>query len=315
MILTSAPATLMLMGEHAVLRNYPCLVAAANLRLKVKLKARVDQNIHLTSSLGSLTTSLTNLEMTAPFTFVLSVIKQFQHKLKHGFELEITSDFGSAIGLGSSAATLIATTAALFHYSHNQAGTQTEIFNLAKKSLLEVQGLGSGADLAAALLGGIVYYQMKPLHIEKLPEHIELSLIYSGSKMATVDVVKKVNQACDEAPELYQKHFQEISTAVELGKTALLNNDIPALADAFIVNQNIMEAMQLSNTNIDEIIKRLNEDAGILAAKISGSGLGDCVIGLGKLFDHKFPGNDFEQRQGIKSIPIELSSLGLIYHD
>ncbi len=312
MIHTSAPATLMLMGEHAVLRNYPCLVGAASPRLHVYITQRDDDIICIKSNLGEHACTLKTIEIKPPFTFILSLIKQFQKKLNHGFNLEVVSEFDSNLGLGSSAATLMATAAALIKLSgHNPFENPKALFKIAKKSLIEIQGQGSGADLAAALMGGIVYYKIKPLTLEKLPCEIPLIAIYSGSKMPTIEVIKIINAHDAE----YQEHFKNIGKAVALAKTALLDNDMSRLSDALIVNQNLMEQMHLANANIAHIIKRLNLDSGILAAKISGSGLGDCVIGLGQLNNTYFPESEFEQNQGIKSLPLTLSSLGLIEHE
>ena len=63
-------------------------------------------------------------------------------------------------------------------------------------------------------------------------------------------------------------------------------------------NQTYMRKMGVSTEKLDEIVKTLQQQPGILGAKISGSGLGDCVLGLGE--------SDLEQ------IPVEMSVEGLI---
>ena len=42
-----------------------------------------------------------------------------------------------------------------------------------------------------------------------------------------------------------------------------------------------MEKLGLNTPEIDEIIRLMKSDPNINGVKISGSGLGDCVIGLG----------------------------------
>lgn len=311
---TSAPATLMLMGEHAVLRNYPCLVAATNLRLHAHLSPREDKQIHIKSALGEHHCDINNIEITAPFTFALSVIKQFKNKLTQGFDLSITSEFSATQGLGSSAATLVAITRALEKFTELSKEHNTT-FDTAKKSLHEIQGQGSGADLSAALLGGIIYYQIEPLLLEKLPCELPIIAIYSGNKKPTREMINFINDRENSQKDLYQNYFKEINQAVIIGKTALIHHDINQFAQALTQNQIIMDKMGLSNDNIRHIIQRLNQDPGILAAKISGSGLGDCVIGLGQLNQQKFPQDDFEQQQDIKQINLNLSPLGLMEHD
>jgi mevalonate kinase len=49
------------------------------------------------------------------------------------------------------------------------------------------------------------------------------------------------------------------------------------------VQQQIMEKMGLSSPELDEIVRQMENDSGVQGIKISGSGKGDCVIGLGRL--------------------------------
>jgi len=49
------------------------------------------------------------------------------------------------------------------------------------------------------------------------------------------------------------------------------------------INQGLMDALGVSNRVLWEIVQRLQEEPGILGAKISGSGLGDCVVALGEI--------------------------------
>jgi len=44
-----------------------------------------------------------------------------------------------------------------------------------------------------------------------------------------------------------------------------------------------MDALGVNDATLSEMIWRLRAQPTILGAKISGSGLGDCVLGLGEL--------------------------------
>ena len=48
------------------------------------------------------------------------------------------------------------------------------------------------------------------------------------------------------------------------------------------LHQGLQDALGVSNLILSNIIFKLREMRGIKGAKISGSGLGDCVIALGK---------------------------------
>ena len=48
------------------------------------------------------------------------------------------------------------------------------------------------------------------------------------------------------------------------------------------INQGLMDSLGVNNSRLAELVYELREDPNIQGSKISGSGLGDCVVGLGK---------------------------------
>ena len=58
--------------------------------------------------------------------------------------------------------------------------------------------------------------------------------------------------------------------------------DWQKLGEVFNIQQGLMEALNVSNAQLQTLINDLRSDKSILGAKISGSGLGDCVVGLGR---------------------------------
>ncbi len=280
MIHTSAPATLMLMGEHAVLHGEPALVAAASSRLHVYLNPRSDRQISIQSALGQLQTDLDHLSIAAPFQFILTVIQNAQ--CQQGFDLTVQSEFGATFGLGSSAAVLVATALAL----RPKASTK-EIFDLCYQSLIQVQGRGSGADLIAAILGGIVFYRQIPFQAEKIwPQAcflpLPMTLLYCGYKTPTPEVIARVEAARQSQPAHFETLFHAIGEQVQRGKQSLLQGDLAAFGQCLQANQSLMEELGVADSTLLEMIRRLEATPGIMAAKISGSGLGDCVFGLGE---------------------------------
>jgi mevalonate kinase len=294
MIHSSAPATLMLMGEHAVLHGKHALVAAASPRLHVYFRPRLDRNITIHSALGQFEGNLDQLEVTAPFQFILSLIRQAQ--CPQGFDLEIKSEFSATVGLGSSAAVLVATAAALLEW-HPQPQS---LFELCYTSLLEVQGQGSGADLMAAILGGIVLYRREPFLATKiwpnaLSQYLPICLIYSGYKKPTAEVIQIVECLRQADPAHYAMLFSAIDICVEYAANALLSGNIVGFTTTLKMNQKVMQMMGVSDPNLEQIVQNLEARPDILAAKISGSGLGDCVLAVGSAqFEADFPWTPLE---------------------
>ena len=109
----SAPGSLMLIGEHAVLHGHTALVCAVNRRIEVLLKERADSEIRIASNLGQCKTTLARLELPRSFRFIAAAIRLFRSRLTTGFSLEVRTGFSHTVGLGSSAAVTVATIAAL----------------------------------------------------------------------------------------------------------------------------------------------------------------------------------------------------------
>ena len=147
MIQVSAPGSLMLMGEHAVLHGRRALVCAVNRRLRVRVQPRKDDQVRLHSHLGRLELALDHVRPIPPFQFVLAAIRRYRGRLTGGLDLRIESEFSSTVGLGSSAAVTVATCAALERLTGGRPG-RPALLRTAREVVREVQGLGSGADVA-----------------------------------------------------------------------------------------------------------------------------------------------------------------------
>ena len=90
----SAPGSLMLLGEYAVLHRQHALVCAIDKRMHVTLTPRHDSNIIIESALGHYETTLMNLHPVQPFQFVLTALHSMRKYLRQGFHLHIACPYG-----------------------------------------------------------------------------------------------------------------------------------------------------------------------------------------------------------------------------
>jgi mevalonate kinase len=302
----------MLLGEHAVLHGRRALVCAIDQRITVELFQTLEKTVRIFSDLGTYESPIDQIEDHPDFRFVLDAVKQYAPE--QGIELKITSDFSSDIGFGSSAAVTVATHAALMNFPRSRtsatddcrAGAKTpplnkmDLFQRSLATIHRVQGRGSGADIAASVFGGVVAYRADPLEIYIVEQasrllsaagrsaaggkragrsfcsDFPLTAVYSGSKMKTADVIKIVEIQRKSDPEKYDRIFDEMDASA--GEVI---SDFSTLGKKLIENQFLMEEMGLCNAALSEIISIFQ--ALEIPAKISGSGLGDCAIGLGKV--------------------------------
>ncbi len=275
----------MLLGEHAVLHGRRALVCAIDKRITVSLSKTPEPILRIVSDLGAYDAPLDDLNDHPDFRFVLDAVKQYPQE--NGIELKIDSEFSSDIGFGSSAAVTVATHAALM----GAIDDRMELFKRSLATIHRVQGRGSGADVAASVFGGVVAYRADPLEIHPMAESFSLTAVYSGSKMKTVDVIRHLEERRALNPEYFEKIFDRmdasVGEAVEIfggmaaSPSAGTGAGAPPLhefGDLLILNQKLMEEMGLCNAALAEIIGIFQTLE--VPAKISGSGLGDCAIGL-----------------------------------
>ncbi len=308
-IKTSAPGSTMLLGEYAVLHEGWALVCAVDQRVSVELIPRADDQIEIISSLGTHKTTVKQLELVPPFQFVIAVLKKFQKQLKNGCTLNIQSEFSEKIGLASSAAVTVATLYAMMKWL-KFSDAPMQLIRDARSIIQQVQGNGSGADVAACVLGGAVAYHKQPLAAEKLSCPFIFNLIYSGHKTPTSIAVNQVETYFASYPVLYKQLLRAIDACAQQGIAALKSKNQEALGQVMTIQQGLMQALGVNTPILQGIVDELISMPTILGAKISGSGFGDSIISLGTLNE------DYISRfapQGAKQIPMKIATEGVRY--
>jgi mevalonate kinase len=279
-ITTSAPGNLMLLGEHAVLHGHRALVCAINRRITVHLFPLEEDTVRIASELGSYESPLQNLMDHSALRFVIQAIRQHADQLPSGFELKIDSEFSADIGFGSSAAVTVAVHAAMLCWLLGEPPANALLFDQALQTVHAVQGRGSGADLAASVFGGVVGYTAAPTFYP-LAISLPLTAVYCGYKTPTPEVILKVEQLRADNPQKYERIFAEMDAGAANAVECLQNHDLPGFGNILNHNQKLMDEMDVNTPELQEIVEALQAAPDVFGAKISGSGLGDCAVGIG----------------------------------
>lgn len=281
-IIVSAPGSLMLIGEHAVLHGRRALVAALNRRMRVQLRPRADRHICIQSALGKRVVALDRLAIQQPFTFITAALLQQRRQLPGGLDIEIQAEFSHDIGFGSSAAVTVALLRALAELC-GSARDDKKILADAIAVIRQVQGRGSGADAAASLLGGVVCYRAAPLEFKPLAVAPPLVAVYCGYKTPTAEVIALVEQRRRRQPQLFGKIFDLMDDCVARALPLVRRKKWRALGELMNLHHGLQTALGVNTTELEDICQRLRRAPGSWGgAKISGSGLGDCAIALGR---------------------------------
>jgi phosphomevalonate kinase len=205
-----------------------------------------------------------------------------------------TDDFqqgNQKIGLGSSAATAVATVGALFESAGvSVEENRTKLFNIADAAHRAAQGgIGSGADVAAAVHGGFIRVERQPTGaplVEPLapPSGLHLVVFWTGQAVSTANMIQGVQkfarrdpaayrQMIDNLREIAERFVSELRAGSATGAVAAAGRygrrlavlgaaaSVPIVTDAF--------------TRASELAKELG---GI--AKPSGAGGGDIGVAM-----------------------------------
>jgi mevalonate kinase len=283
----SAPGKLMLFGEHAVIYDRPCIVTAVDQRMRVSAELTGRKFIRIeapdvgvkgyTEKIGSAAKS--GLPRGARFTG--TAVRNFfdRYKIGSGVMIRTKSEFSSEFGFGSSSAV----TAAVLKACSELFGIEIsnkELFELSYKTVLDVQGLGSGFDLAAAIWGGTIYFKSGGVEIAPLNvNHLPLTVGYTGIKADTPTLVRHVADFYARDENLAGRIFDAMSEIVERARVSLSELDLENLGYLMNINQGLLDSLGVNNLELSKLIYGARQ-AGALGAKLSGAGGGDCMIAL-----------------------------------
>lgn len=300
--ISAAPANTMILGEHAVVYGQPALVSALDYWLTIQWTRRDDRKLIIRSALAEHATTLDEVADHPKLRFVLAPLRHYAQQLP-GLELTITSTIPPTLGLGSSAAAMAATLVGIKPLLDTPP-TTLSLFTLGRELIREIQGRGSGADLAASLYGESVLLEPELPTITPIPFNEPLTLIYSGYKTPTAEVLKKVKDVWAPLEDLRDELYQLMGNTVRRAIVALADEDIthPLFNRLFNTYHGLMDALGVCDLTLAKIVYQVRELGH--AAKISGSGLGDCVLALGEV-----------ELPGYTCLPAPISELGAWYDE
>lgn len=282
----SAPGSVMLFGEHAVLNGKPAIVASIDKRITVEVSDNQNQMLVIESALGQYSTSLDKIELADPFKYVLAVCQHFKAELKTGITLNIESEFSHEQGLGSSAAVTVASVGGLINHLEGVDGLdRRRVFAVARECILAVQGRGSGMDVLASTFGSVLVSDTARYMPRRLVYPWAFSLAYSGKKVPTMTVLQTVKEKFKDNEAAYLAEIERIDEATQMAITAAKDNDDRLLNKACELHQEAMTALGLNDASLQNLIEKYQAEKGVVACKISGSGLGDSIIFFGHFDD------------------------------
>lgn len=202
----AAPGKLVVTGAYAVLDGAPAIVFAVD-RLAIADTARVAEHPtrEVRAALGT---------HGAPWC-----------------DASALADGETKLGLGSSAAVLVATLGALALDRGEDVeswAVRTAIFDVARQAHARAQGGGSGVDVAASIWGGaLAYVRGLPPRPVRLPDGLVWEAFFSGASARTSELRARVASA---APGPRARTLARLAEAARAAERALALGAAPFVA-------------------------------------------------------------------------------------
>ncbi|MGC9445376.1 MAG: mevalonate kinase [Candidatus Methanospirareceae archaeon] len=341
----SAPAKVILFGEHFVVYGKRALATAIDRRLTVEVTAREKSGYHIT--IENIPTFGLELDLEArkgaeqtirPYkdfssaaqalSYVTGAIEYLEKRYgigDEGVNVAITSGIPLSAGLGSSAATCVATVAALTEYF----GVRSDLERIrtdAHAVELLVQGAASPTDTAIATHGGYVLVEQGTVQHLQLPALKLLvgcvsSIPLSMDTAKAVDLSLKTKALVAEVrarKELFPSIFEAICNAAdELTMEAIRAieaDDTVKLGTLLTINHGLLDAIGVVPRRLSNLVK-VAQSLGALGAKVTGAGSSDELGGIGSVV--VLPGrNEAKIRaamelEGALALPVRTGGEGL----
>lgn len=292
-VIASAPAKIILLGEHFVVYGEPAIVMAIDKRAYARVEKRSDNRLHVRSTDLNLEVFFENgsfrveqgdlKEAKMKFEPVKQAIEKVmeKHGQHVGLDIEINSTVPVGAGLGSSAAVIAATTAATGAILGVKLSKE-DILRITYAAEKIVHGTPSGVDPAISTMGGTMLFQMdtgfKPLEVKT---NIPLIIGDTGVERSTRVQVEKVRDLVDKYPRVTEHLMKAAREIVLRAIEALKENDLETLGTMMNINHALLYGIGVSDESLEWLANAARK-AGALGAKLTGAGGGGCMIALAR---------------------------------
>jgi mevalonate kinase len=275
----SAPGSVFLFGEHAVVYGRPALVASIDRVVEVSAEPKEGKVLNITSDLGHLSTKIPIPPTRGRLQYVVEAVRQvFEYAgRERGIDIKIKSQLPAASGLGTSSAVCAATVGAVSRAMGLELSKE-EMVELSFKTELAVQGLASRAGVSAAVHGGFLKLE------ERKAERAEGGRLravagWSGIPSSTKRLVEKVRRLREQRGELVDSIFDFIGEIARQGVQCLSERDLRKMGILMDLNHSLLSSLKIVPTRIERMVAAARE-AGAYGAKITGAGGGGCMLAL-----------------------------------
>jgi mevalonate kinase len=249
------------MGEHSVVYGYPAIAIPLQ---GIEVECRIypaDEKIHF-DYYDTLSTA------------VYAALEYLNHT-EVAISYDIRSEIPQKRGMGSSAAVSIAAIRAVFDYFEQSIDMETlEI--LVNKAEIIAHSNPSGLDAKTCLSDKAITF-IRNIGFSTLDLDLDAYLVIADTGIYgnTREAVEKVAQA----EEANLPHLAALGDLTEMVQKAIQDKSISEIGPLMTKAHSHLQAIGVSIEKADQLVQ-ISLENGALGAKMSGGGLGGCIIAL-----------------------------------
>lgn len=279
----SAPAKLILFGEHAVVHGQPAIaVPVSSLRATATIhleKPGTGLHVDALDMNECLPVTLQPAVLENTLTLTARLVLEYLNQPPPNATIRIASTIPMAGGLGSGAAVSACVARAVVTAVKGRIDTAA-----LNEIVYEVEklhhGTPSGIDNTVVVYEQPVFFQREhPIEILPIKQPFTLVVADTGVSVPTHVPVGDVRCLYEVEPENVQPVFQTIGQIAREARTAIVGEDTAALGPLMTRNHDLLRQLTVSSNQLDHFVD-VALNAGALGAKLSGAGRGGNMIAL-----------------------------------
>jgi mevalonate kinase len=270
-----------LFGEHFVVYGVPAIASGISLKTLAKVKP-VSGKDYVLKDDREATPGYKEDKFDQQKDSLCRIFKEFDFNPRENpVEIELYGSLPGMSGIGASAASCVAIARALSKFLNRNLSDE-RINQIAFEGEKGYHGTPSGLDNTASTYGDLLWFQKGERNtIERIPikERVEIVIGNSGLVCDTKAAVAGVRQRREEDPNRYSLIFEEAKQLMFDAREAIEEGDWEKVGGLMNKNQELLYDIEVSCPVLDEMVELAREN-GALGAKLTGGGLGGCMLAL-----------------------------------